>query len=104
MLEIVFSDKFVSRFLPFYPKTFKSRKAILILVIAEVNCMAQIKEKTGIPKSVVIATVVAIRAVLKNGFHCIIVSRTRTKFTMSQALRAEFIKKFLSHQRRQNSH
>ena len=33
--------------------------------------MAQRKEKTGICKSVVIATVVAIRDVVKNGFHCI---------------------------------
>ena len=33
--------------------------------------MTQIKEKTGICKSVVIATVVAIQDVLKNGFHCI---------------------------------
>ena len=32
--------------------------------------MTQIKEKTGIGKSVVIATVVAIRDVVKNGFHC----------------------------------
>ena len=49
------------------------RKAILILVIAEVNCMTQIKEKTWICKSVILATVVAIRAVIKNGFyHCII--------------------------------
>ena len=33
--------------------------------------MTQRKEKTGICKSVVIATVVAIRDVVKNGFHCI---------------------------------
>ena len=33
--------------------------------------MTQIKEKTRICKSVVIATVVAIRGVVKNGFHCI---------------------------------
>ena len=32
--------------------------------------MTQIKEKTGICKSVIIATVVAIRDVVKNGFHC----------------------------------
>ena len=32
--------------------------------------MTQIKEKLGIRKSVVIATVVAIQAVVKNGFHC----------------------------------
>ena len=32
--------------------------------------MTQIKEKTGICKAVVIATVVAIRDVVKNGFHC----------------------------------
>ena len=32
--------------------------------------MTQRKEKTGICKSVVIATVVAIRDVVKNGFHC----------------------------------
>ena len=33
--------------------------------------MTQRKEKTGICKSVIIATVVAIRGVVKNGFHCI---------------------------------
>ena len=33
--------------------------------------MTQRKEKTGICKSVVIATVAAIRDVVKNGFHCI---------------------------------
>ena len=59
MLEIVFSGKILWYFILFYPKTFKSsccspRKAILILVIAELNCMAQIN------KSFVIATVVAI--------------------------------------------
>ena len=32
--------------------------------------MTQRKEKTGICKSVVIATVVAIRDVVKNGLHC----------------------------------
>ena len=32
--------------------------------------MTQIKEKTGICKSVVIATLVAIPGVVKNGFHC----------------------------------
>ena len=32
--------------------------------------MTQIQEKTGICKSVVIATVVAIRDVVKSGFHC----------------------------------
>ena len=32
--------------------------------------MTQIEEKTGICKSFVIATVVAIRAVVKNGYHC----------------------------------
>ena len=32
--------------------------------------MTQRKEKTGICKSVVIAIVVAIRDVVKNGFHC----------------------------------
>ena len=37
--------------------------------------MTQRKEKTGICKSVVIATVVAIRDVVKNGFHCIIGDR-----------------------------
>ena len=36
--------------------------------------MTQRKEKTGICKSVVIATVVAIRDVVKNGFHCTILS------------------------------
>ena len=36
--------------------------------------MTQIKEKTGICKSVVIATVVAIRGVVKNGFHCIYIA------------------------------
>ena len=46
------------------------RKAIFILVIVEINYMTQRKEKTGIFKSVVIATVVAIRVVVKNGFHC----------------------------------
>ena len=65
MLEIVFSGKIVLRFFPFYSQTFKSdchynKKAISILLIPEVNCMSQIKEKTGIYKSVVIATVVAI--------------------------------------------
>ena len=33
--------------------------------------MTQIKEKTGICKSVLIATVVTIRDVVKCGFHCI---------------------------------
>ena len=33
--------------------------------------MTQRMEKTGFCKSVVIATVVAIRDVVKNGFHCI---------------------------------
>ena len=33
--------------------------------------MTQIKEETGVSKSVVIATVVAVGAVVKNGFHCI---------------------------------
>ena len=42
-----------------------------ILVIVEINYMTQIEEKMGICKSVVIATVVAIRDVVKNGFHCI---------------------------------
>ena len=32
--------------------------------------MTQVKEKTGICKSVVIATVVAVRDVVKSGFHC----------------------------------
>ena len=32
--------------------------------------MTQIKKKTVICKSVIIATVVAIRDVVKNGFHC----------------------------------
>ena len=32
--------------------------------------MTQIKEKPGICKSVVIATVFAVRDVVKNGFHC----------------------------------
>ena len=45
-----------------------------MLIFAEVNFMTQIKEKTGIRKSVVIliviATVVTIRAVFKNGLHC----------------------------------
>ena len=36
--------------------------------------MTQIKEKTGICKSVVISPVVAIRGVVKNGFHCILIS------------------------------
>ena len=35
------------------------------------NKLTQRMEKTGICKSVVIATVVAIRDVVKNGFHCI---------------------------------
>ena len=42
-----------------------------ILVIVEINYMTQRKEKKGICKSFVIATVVAIRDVVKNGFHCI---------------------------------
>ena len=42
-----------------------------MLVIVEKNCMTQIKEKTGICKYVVMATVVATRDVVKNGFHCI---------------------------------
>ena len=41
-----------------------------VLVIAEVDCMIQINEKTGIHKSLVIATVTAIQAVVKNEFHC----------------------------------
>ena len=44
-------------------------KRFFILVIVEINCMTQIKEKTRICKAVVIATVVAIRDVIKNGFH-----------------------------------
>ena len=35
--------------------------------------MTQIREKTGICKYVVIATVVATRDDVKNGFHCIVV-------------------------------
>ena len=46
------------------------RKAIFILVIVEINCMNQRKEKTGICESVVIAIVVAIRDVVQNRFHC----------------------------------
>ena len=34
--------------------------------------MTQIKEITGICKSAIIATVVAVRDVIKNGFHCIV--------------------------------
>ena len=41
-----------------------------MLFIVEINCRTQRKEKTGICKSVVIATIVAIRDVVKNGFHC----------------------------------
>ena len=45
-----------------------------MLVIVEKKCMTQIKEKTGICKYAVMATVVATRDVVKNGFqnfHCI---------------------------------
>ena len=38
--------------------------------------MTQRKEKTGIRKSVVIATVVAIRDVVKNGLHCSMIFST----------------------------
>ena len=41
------------------------------ILIVEINYMTQIEKKTGICKSVVIATVVAIRDDVKNGFHCI---------------------------------
>ena len=49
----------------------EQRKAVFILVIVEINGMTQRKEKTGICKSVVVAIVVAIRDVVKIGFHCI---------------------------------
>ena len=63
----------------FYPQTFcrlwpscrYNRGKRFSILIVEINYMTQIKEKTGICKSVVIATVVAIRGVVKNGFHCI---------------------------------
>ena len=77
MSEIVFSCKILSRFFPLYPQTFwpscrySRGRRFFLLVILEINCMTQIKEKKGIFKSVVIATVVAIRGVVKNGFHCI---------------------------------
>ena len=73
----IFSCKILSRFCPFYPQTFRPScsynrgKRFFILVIVEINCMTQIKKKVGFCKSVVIATVVAIRDVVKNGFHCI---------------------------------
>ena len=41
--------------------------------------MTLIKEKTVIYKSVIIATVVAIQAVVKNGFHCIDFSKSKTR-------------------------
>ena len=41
--------------------------------------MTQIKEKTGIWKSVVIATVVSIQDVVKNGFHCIVMLKSKLK-------------------------
>ena len=40
--------------------------------------MTETKEKTGICKSVVIATVVAIRDVVKSGFHCISLDAKKT--------------------------
>ena len=46
-------------------------KRFSLLVIVEINYMAQITERTGICKSVIIATDVAIRDVVKSGFHCI---------------------------------
>ena len=49
-----------------------SEESDFYTVIVEINYMTQRKEKTGICKSVVIATVVAIRDVVKNGFHCIL--------------------------------
>ena len=56
---------------------FTPKLSNLVVVITEEsdfnthkNYMTQIKEKTEIRKSVVIATVIAIRAVIKSGFHC----------------------------------
>ena len=40
--------------------------------------MTQIKEKIGIRKSVVIATIVVIRAVVINGFHCSHLDKAKT--------------------------
>ena len=74
VFEIVFSCKILSHFFPFNPQTFWSSccynrgKGSFIFVIAEVNCMTQ-RKKTGICKSVAIA----IRDVVKNGFHCIFI-------------------------------
>ena len=75
MFEIVFSCKI-------YPVSFHftrklsdqvvviTGKRFFILLIVEINCMTQIKENTGICKSVFISRVVAIRDIVKNGFHC----------------------------------
>ena len=62
MFEMVFSCKILSRFFPFFGLScrYNRGKRFFILVIVEMNYMTQIKEKTGICKSVVIATVVAI--------------------------------------------
>ena len=59
------------------------RKPIFIPFIAEINCMTKIKEKMGICKSVMIATVIAIRAVIKNGFHLLCVYFTAISFLSS---------------------
>ena len=71
MFEIVFSYRVSFCFTPkLSDQVVVTGKRFFILIIVEINCMTQIKEKTGICKSVVIATVVAIRDVVKNEFHC----------------------------------
>ena len=47
------------------------------LVTVEINYTTQRNEKKGICKSVLIATVVAIRDVVKNGFHCSLYLKTK---------------------------
>ena len=68
---VVFLSVLPPNFLSFLTKlSLYQRKAISILVIVEINYMTQINEKMKICKSVVIAIVVAIRDVVKSGFHC----------------------------------
>ena len=53
--------------------------------------MTQIKEKKGICKSVVVATVVAIRGFVKNGFHCIQLVNAVYNFAASSSSSSFFL-------------
>ena len=59
-------------FLSVLPLDFLTKLSLqffIYVIVVLINYMTQIKERTGICKSAVIATVVAIRDVVKNGFN-----------------------------------